>query len=67
MNLNLFRYGRRFIASIAHHHLPQRGDKGIPGTWESLLFSEYSALVVVAMSGGVDSSVTAAFLAQKVI
>ena len=29
--------------------------------------SKYSALVVVAMSGGVDSSVTAALLAQKVI
>ena len=28
---------------------------------------EYSALVVVAMSGGVDSSVTAALLAQEVI
>lgn len=28
---------------------------------------EYPALVVVAMSGGVDSSVTAALLARKVI
>lgn len=33
----------------------------------TLVVSEYSALVVVAMSGGVDSSVTAALLAQKVI
>jgi asparagine synthetase B (glutamine-hydrolysing) len=31
------------------------------------VISEQSASVVVAMSGGVDSSVTAALLAQKVI
>ena len=33
----------------------------------SPVVSERSALVVIAMSGGVDSSVTAALLAQKVI
>lgn len=61
---HLSRSLRRWL-STAHRHVPKRGDRGVSLSWIWNVW--YSpVLVVVGMSGGVDSSVTARLLADEV-
>jgi tRNA(Ile)-lysidine synthase TilS/MesJ len=56
-----------FIRAL--QHAPKKGDKGdnyFKSKIEVVYISNCIPLVVVALSGGVDSAVTARLLAQKV-
>jgi len=64
---SLRRYLNRSFNTDAKHYYPVKGDRGVPFFIFSIKKSIFTVLVVVlAMSGGVDSSVTAKLLADQV-